>query len=534
MGNKPIIGIDLGTTNSAVAVHEDDRVNVLANSIGERTTPSVVSFTDSGDVLVGREAVNRAVQYPDRTIYSIKRRMGEDGTRFEVDGQSYRPEEISALILSKLVQDASANLGTQVDEAVITVPAYFTNRQRAATKRAGKLAGLTVRRLLNEPTAACLAHGLRQEHDKTVLVYDLGGGTFDVSVVDINDGVFEVIATDGLSDHGGEDWENQIVGQILGLIEDDTGRCLEDDTVAMQRIWDAAQQAKHDLTSRSKTTISIPYLITEPTEYSFEETLTRDVFKQITENLLEETIETCKEVMEASGLSHSDLDEVLLVGGATRMPQVADRLTHFFGQEPAQTVHPNEVVAEGAAVQASIVSRSLPTGAKAETLSTDSTDNVSASVAGGNQGRSLPTAPEDVVLIDVVGQTLGVDARIDGVDDRFSRHIPRNSSTPAKATEEYVTISDNQTSMNFKVYQGESEVASENTFLDKFTVGNIPPAPKGQMTVRVEFHLDQDGILHVEAENMARGNTETITVTSEIEFTQQELEQMENGLPEVR
>jgi len=528
------VGIDLGTTNSVVAHADSGGIHVLPNASGHETTPSVVAVTDDGAV-VGRPAANQAVQYPDRTVFSVKRRMGDTENAIRLGGTDYRPEEISALVLEKLVADAEAALDRPVTSAVITVPAYFNHRQREATKRAGVLAGLEVERLLNEPTAACLAHGLTDRDERLVFVYDLGGGTFDVSLVRVDDGLFEVVATDGETDLGGDDWDAKIVAGLRNHVRSETGVDVADDNQVMQRLWDAAQQAKHELTTRERTTIRLPYLLSGDRTYDLEKRLTREQFESMTDDLLERTVSLCESLLAEAGVSTGDVDEVVCVGGATRMPMIADRLESLFGRRPVAGTDPDKTVAIGAAAQAGVMQEALPapvaTDASVPANRTSGVDLVPAE----DDGHAPAAHPlDDVVLLDVTAKTLGVETHRDGEPGYFSRHIERNTAVPATATDTYTTLHDGQTAVTFPVYQGESSVAAENELLDEFVIRGIPPAPAGEVEIEVRFELDRDGVLTVSAENAESGAAESVTIDSGIEFTDDELSKMRANLPEVR
>lgn len=521
------VGIDLGTTNSAVArVIGSDPV-VLETEPGHRTVPSVVQFDEDGDVLVGRKAKNTAVQYPNRTIESVKRKMGDDEPVAQVGRTEYLPEEVSAMILEKLKAAAERELGSSVTNAVVTVPAYFSNREREATKRACKLAGLTSDRIINEPTAAMLAHEIRADDEIRALVYDLGGGTFDVSIVDAADGVFQVIATEGLSHHGGDDWDARLYDQIVRIVEEDTGRSVEE-IETQQRIWDAAREAKHELSSKQKTTIEIPFLFSDP-RYDFSEEITRRDFEEMTDGLLEETITVCQRVLDEAGVRPRDLDQVLMVGGSTRMPQVSDRLAELFGDKLRRSQSPDEIVAEGAAIQAAIINESLPVVDTDGSTTLERKEKQSVEIQG-QSSYGLPDTYDEVVLIDVLPRSLGVFTE----GDEFSKIIERNTTVPTEQTERYYTIEDNQTRVQVKVYQGESPVATDNRFLAEFTLPNLPPLPAGEAAVDVTFRINEDCILEVTAQSVQRGHSEQMTVEREVEFSERELQQMRSNLPEVK
>ncbi|RQH00090.1 Hsp70 family protein [Natrarchaeobius oligotrophus] len=520
------VGIDLGTTSSAVARIVGTDPVVLTAETGERTVPSVVGFDEDGEeVYVGRTAVNFETQHPERVINSVKRRMGEQDPVAYVNGEEYLPEEISALILKKLKQTAEDQLGSRVTNAVITVPAYFGNEQREATKRAGRIAGLTVDRIINEPTAAMLAHGIDRDDETTALVYDLGGGTFDVSIVKATAGIFEVVATDGLRHHGGDDWDDRLVAQMQRIIAEETGQSVAEDPQKIQRLWKAAREAKHELTHREKTTIRIPFIVDD---WNFEKTITREQFEGMTEDLLDPTVATCHDVLEESGVDADDLDVVLLVGGSTRMPQVGTRLKEAFGDVVRRSESPDEVVAKGAAVQAGLLSDSLPAvreeGSEAlqrqEETALETTDD----------SYDLPTVYDDAVLIDVTSKSLGTKLK----GDNFAKVIRKNASIPAEQTERFVTTEDDQTIIRVGVYQGESMTASENALLGEFVLSGLPRLPAGEAKVDVTFRINADGILEVTAESVQKGHSDGITIESGVEYSERNIETMRSGLPVVK
>jgi molecular chaperone DnaK len=565
MSGGRTIGIDLGTTNSVVAaVGPDGEPQVLQNEIGERFTPSVVAF-ENDEAIVGRAAANQSAQNPEYTVHSIKREMGRE--EFEVEApwdEAYTPEEISALILAKLVEDAEMELDEPVTNAVITVPAYFGNRQREATKYAGEIAGLEVDRLLNEPTAACFAYGLQEQEDGLIFVYDLGGGTFDASLVDTNDGVFEVRATNGHTQLGGEDWDARILDRLLEEIQADVDVDIEEDVAAMERLWDAAQAAKHELAAAESTTVSVPFLLTDP-EYNLEVDIAREEFQQLTGGLLEETFVICDELFEDVDVGVEDVDEVLLAGGSTRMPQVERNVERYFGMEPTKRINPDEAVAVGAAAQAALLDTetsdsgddqqgeattadaATPTGHEGDADATESAtapsttadatpsepadDAQAASIA---EDGDLPARLEDVVLLDVTPKTLGVESRIDGEAGRFSPLIARNTSVPAAAEQTYHTYEDDQTQVRISVYQGEHEHVEHNELLDEFTLSGLPAAPAGEEAVTVTFQLDEDGILNVSAVNPTSGTEASITIESAFGHSEADIEDMRTGLPEIK
>lgn len=521
------VGVDLGTTNSAVARIVGNDPVVLPTERGNRTVPSVVGFgEDTSEVHVGQTALNFETQHPDRVINSVKRRMGETEPIAHVNGEEYLPEEISALILRKLKSIAESELGSEVTSAVITVPAYFGNEQREATKRAGQIAGLAVDRILNEPTAAMLSHGIKRDDDTTALVYDLGGGTFDVSIVTATDGIFEVIATDGLRHHGGDDWDAQLVGQIKRIISEETGQSVDDDPKATQRIWKVAREAKHDLSHRKKTTIRIPFIVDD---WNFEETISREEFQQMTAHLLEPTIDTCHDVLDEADMSVDDPDEVLLVGGSTRMPQIETQLREVFGEAVRRSTAPDEVVAQGAAIQAGMIDRSLPVVRDSGSEALQKRENDALETAEGGS-YDLPAEYDDAVLIDVTSQSLGTQIK----GDNFVKVIRRNTSIPVERTERFVTTEDDQTVIRVGVYQGESMTASENRLLDEFVLSGLPRLPAGEAKVDTTFRINSDGILEVTAESVQKGHSDGITIDSGIEYDEKEIEEMQAHLPTVK
>ena len=516
------VGIDLGTTSSAVARIVGSKPVVLPTETGDRTIPSVVGFgEDTSEVYVGKSALHFETKHPDRVINSVKRQMGSTESVATVNTDEYLPEEISALILRKLKSLAESELGAEVTNAVITVPAYFGNDQREATKRAGKIANLTVDRILNEPTAAMLAHGIRRDDDTTALVYDLGGGTFDVSVVTAVDGVFEVVATDGLRHHGGDDWDARIVSQIKSIIADRTGQSLNEDSQATQRIWKAAREAKHNLSHRQTTTIQIPFIVGD---WNFEETISREDFA----DLLDPTIETCHAVLDEAGMTANDLDEVLLVGGSTRMPQVERRLRDVFGTRVRRSESPDEVVAQGAAIQAGMIDRSLPVvgNSGSDTLQKRERDAIESTK---EDTYALPSVYDDTVLIDVTSQSLGTKT----IGDNFVKVIRRNTSIPVERAERFETTEDDQTVIRVEVYQGESMTASENELLDEFVFSGLPRLPAGEAKIDVTFRINGDGILEVATESVQRGHSDRITINSGVEYDEQELDEMQSNLPRI-
>ena len=525
---KASIGIDLGTTNSAIAVAEADELDVLPNENGDRLTPSVVAF-DGRTATVGREAANQSAQYPERTVHSVKQWigtdqeivLGDDGTK-----SGFTPEELSALILKKLTSDAESTLDRSIESAVITVPAYFNDRERQATKHAGEIAGLDVERIINEPTAACLAHGLRTGEEKVVLVYDLGGGTFDVSLIEINDGIFEVLATNGDTDLGGDDWDAAIVEWLIDQIEREHGVSVGQNPATDERLFEAAKQAKHDLSSRQRAEITLPFLEIGNETYDVEQTLTRDTFEELTQSLIAETIDICEELFSAVEYGPQLVDEVLLVGGSTRMPQVQQRVANHFGREPSKRVNPDEAVALGAAAQSAIINQqALP-------MPNTAGGDVPASQGGDGQAPATRDA-EDIVLLDVTPQSLGIES-IDRntYEEYYSVIIPRNTPLPALESVEQTTIKDNQEYVNFPVYQGESFEEADQ--LDAFEIGPIPLRPEGEPTIEVEMQVDQDGILQVSAEDLDHNISEEIEIESVFGLSRSEVEAMQTNLPAIQ
>ncbi len=486
-----IVGIDLGTTNSVVAVMEGGKPAVIANAEGNRTTPSIVGFSKSGERLVGELAKRQAVSNPDKTVVSIKRHMGTD-YRVDIDGKKYSPEEISAMILKKLKDDAEKYLGTPVTEAVITVPAYFNDSQRQATKNAGTIAGLEVKRIINEPTASALAYGLdKQEQMLKVLVFDLGGGTFDVSVLDIGDGVFEVKSTSGDTKLGGDDWDNEIVDWMAEEFKRMNGIDLRNDPMARQRLKEAAEKAKIELSTVLKTNINLPFITADASgPKHLDLTLSRAKFEEMTYHLLERCKQPVDRAMKDAKLGVGDIDRVLLVGGSTRMPMVVDYVRNTFGKEPNKDINPDECVALGAAVQGGV-------------LSGDS------DVKG-------------IVLVDVTPLTLGIET-LGGV---MTKLIDRNTAIPCSKSEVFSTAADNQPAVEIHVLQGERSFAAENKTLGKFILSDIPPAPRGIPQIEVKFDIDSNGIVTVTAKDKATGKSQQIKITATTTLSKEDVKKM--------
>ena len=505
-----IIGIDLGTTNSCVAVIEGGDPLVLPNSEGSRTTPSMVGFTEEDERFVGQQAKRQAIINPERTIYDIKRLIGKkydskqvreyretlpykiientNGDAWvEVNGQKYSPQEISAMIVRKMKQTAEDYFGEEISEAVITVPAYFDDAQRSATKDAGKIAGLTVRRIINEPTAAALAYGYSEEDDHDLIVFDLGGGTFDVSVVQLRGGVFEVAATCGDNDLGGEDFDRAVLEYLLERFEEDTGIDVRDDKMALQRLKEAAENAKCELSTLSETNINLPFLAVDddgPRHLSL--TLSRSQLNDLCYDLVERLEQPCKTALKDAGVRQSDIDDILLVGGMTRMPLVQEKVEEIFDCKPSKGVNPDEVVATGAAIQSGIL--------------------------GGEV--------QEVILLDVTPLNLGI--RVAG--DRFSAIITKNTSIPTRETKVFTTTEDNQDMVTITVLQGDSDKASENRLLGMFNLTGIEPAPKGQPRIEVAFEIDTDGIVNVSAKDVRTDKSQSITVEGHSGLSDEELQ----------
>lgn len=502
MTSDRILGIDLGTTNSAFAVMDAGEPEIVVNSEGDRTTPSVVMYEEDGGTVVGKPAKNQIVKEPDRTVETIKRHMGDDDYEVEIDDETYTPEQVSSEILRKIKNDAEEYLGEELERAVITVPAYFNDKERAATEAAGEIAGLEVERILNEPTAAAMAYGFEDEEQETILVYDLGGGTFDVTILKMASGVYEVVSTSGDNELGGEDWTDRLIDHAVEEFENEHDIDLTDDRQAMQRIMESCEDAKKELSSRSQTNITIPFIAQkdgEPVNLDME--ITRDEFEKMTEDLVENTKEPLETALEDADMSEDEIDNVILVGGSTRMPMIKDEVERTLDVDAKSEVNPDEAVASGASVQGGILDES------------EHSSDV-----------------DDIVLLDVTSLSLGVEKK----GGLFEKIIEKNTTIPAENTKVFTTAEDNQSSVNVRVFQGEREIAEENELLGEFELTDIPPAKAGEPRVEVTFSLNESGIVNVSAEELSSNQSKEVTVEGGAGLSDEEIERMKREAEENR
>ncbi len=489
-----ILGIDLGTTNSCMAIMEGGEPTVIPNKEGKRTTPSVVAYSKKGERLVGEYAKRQAITNPDNTVASIKREMGKE-IKKKMGDKEYTPQEVSAMILQKMKKDAEEYLGENIEETVITVPAYFSDAQRQATKDAGKIAGLTVKRIINEPTAASLAYGLDDKKEQTILVFDLGGGTFDVSILELGDGVFEVISTNGNNTLGGDDFDQRIIDYLADEFKKETGINLKDDKMALQRLKDSAEKAKIELSSVKQTNVNLPFITqTDTGPKHLDVDITRAKFEELVEDMINKTMGPMDKALDDAGFGPSEIDEVILVGGSTRIPAVQKAVKDKIGKEPHKGINPDEVVAVGAAIQAGVLSGEV----------------------------------DDIVLLDVTPLSLGIET-LGGV---FTKLIDRNTTIPTSKSKIFSTAQDNQTAVDIHVLQGEREMAKHNKTLGRFQLTDIPPAPRGVPQIGVTFDIDENGIVHVSAKDKGTGNEQNITIKSSSGLSEEEIEEMVNEAEE--